>query len=206
MALAWYVVRTNPRSELIAHNHLVNYGFEHYLPLVAPLDSVSKGYEVPLFPSYLFLRYDIESPESTSLRSIPGLNGLVNFDGVPPSIPDAVIDSLRQTVALINETGGLTDRYQSGDRVWVRWGNGATEDLARVISDSRSPHSRVRVLIEFLGRLVHGEVSRSNIRPANDGDNPSQVSPNRARRRTRGRGRYVSNLNSHSQNNTVSSL
>ena len=206
MALAWYVVRTNPRAEFLARNQLEINGFEYYLPVVSTPDAKPGKEDTPLFPSYLFLRYDIESPESTSLRSIPGLNGLVNFDGVAPQIPDDVIGSLRQTVAQMNQTGGLSASFQPGDRVWVRWGSGETEDLAKVISDARSPQGRVRVLIEFLGRLVHGEVSRSNVRPANEGDYSSHTSQERSRRRTRGKGRYVHGVALRPPQNAFSSL
>jgi len=191
MALAWYVARTNPRAEFLAQDQLESKGFEYYLPVVSTTSPRPGRADAPLFPSYLFLRYDVESPESVSLRSIPGLNGLVNFNGMTPSVPDEVIGCLRQTVAEMNETGGLSSKFQPGDRVLVRWGSSETENLAKVVSDTKSPRGRVQILIEFLGRLVSGEVSRSNIRLANNDEDFNAQGQERSRRRTRGKGRYV---------------
>jgi len=191
MALAWYVARTNPRAEFLVQDQLENKGFEYFLPVVSTLSPRPGRADAPLFPSYLFLRYDVESPESTSIRTIPGLTGLVNFDGVTPAVPDEVIGSLRQTVADMNEGGGLTSKFWPGEQVWIRWGPGDTEDLAKVVSDTKSPRGRGQVLIEFLGRLVSGEVSRANIRPVHETEALEIEGQKRSRRRTRGKGRFV---------------
>ena len=191
MAVAWYVARTNPRAEFLVQNQLEIKGFEYYLPVVATPSPRPGRTDAPLFPSYLFLRYDAESPESSPLRSIPGLAGLVNFDGVAPPVPDEVIGCLRETVAEMNESGGLCSSFQPGDRVWVRWGTSDSENLAKVISDTKSSQGRVRVLIEFLGRLVQGEVSRSKIRSVHPGEALNDHGRGRSSRRTRGKGRYV---------------
>jgi len=200
MALAWYVARTNARAEFLARDQLESKGIEYYLPVVSTLTPRRGRADTPLFPSYLFLRYDAESPERISLRAIPGMAGLVNFDGVAPPVPDEVIGHLRQTVVEMNESGGLCTRYQPGDRVWIRWGHGETEDIAEVLSDTRSPRSRVRVLIEFLGRLVHGEVPRSCIRAAHADE--AMENEGRGRfRRTRGKGRYVNGVGARPSHN-----
>ena len=194
MALAWHVARTNPRAEYLAGTQLESKGFEYYLPVVSTQTARPGRGDAPLFPSYLFLRYDIDSPESIPLRAIPGMAGLVNFGGVAPPVPDDVIERLRQSVANMNENGGTRRRFQTGEQVWVRWGSGETEDLAEVISDGKSPQSRVAVLIEFLGRLVHGEVSRSKIRPASEDEAKKIEDRGRFRRRTRGGRRYVQGI------------
>ena len=205
MPAAWYVARTNPRAEYPARNQLEINGFEYYLP-VTSTESPRPGREdAPLFPSYMFLRYDAGSPESSSLRSIPGLAGLVNFDGVAPPVPDEVIDSLRQAVAEMNESRGISTTFQPGDRVWVRWGASETEDLAKVISDTKSPQGRIRILIEFLGRSVHGEVSRSKIRSVHPGEALNDHGQGPARRRTRGKGRYVQGAAHRLSHNALSS-
>jgi len=194
MALAWYVARTSPRAEFVARDQLESKGFEYYLPVISTESPRRRSTDAPLFPSYLFLRYDTESPESISLRTMQGLTGLVNFDGVAPPIPDEVIFCLRQRIAEMNESGGLCSRFRPGEQVWIRWGAGESEDLAEVVTDTRSPQARVRVLIEFLGRLVHGEVHRANIRPVHEDEVSRNEHRGRFPRRTRGKGRYVSGV------------
>lgn len=196
MALAWYVARTNPRAEYLARDQLEGKGIEYYFPVVSTQSPRQGREDAPLFPSYLFLRYDVESSESTSLRAMPGLTGLVTFDGVAPLVPDDVIVNLRQRVAEMNESGGVRSRFKTGDRVWVRWGSGDTEDLAEVLADTRSAQGRVSVLIEFLGRLVRGEVHRSNIRLADNAEASGHKYGNLSRRRTRGKGRWIEGFGS----------
>jgi transcription antitermination factor NusG len=126
-----------------------------------------------------------------------GLTGLVTFDGVAPLVPDDVIANLRQRIAEMNEGDGLLSRFKPGDKVWVRWRSGETEDLAEVVSDTRSAQGRVRVLIEFLGRLVHGEIPRSSIRPIDDSEASGSEDRSFSRRRTRGKGRWIQGSGPH---------
>lgn len=200
MAQAWYVARTNPSAEYLAQNQLEINGLEHYLPLVSTSSPRQGRADSPLFPSYIFLRYDPESPKSIPLRTIPGISGLVHFGEVSPVVPDDVIIRLRQTVSNINERGGLSPNFKPGDQVWIQWGPQDSQDIAVVVSDRKSPHGRVQVLIEFLGQLIDGEVSRLSIRPV-DKDDLGDARWGRNRRRTRGKGRYISNVDPRAAHN-----
>ena len=201
MALAWYVARTSPRAEFLVRDQLESKGVEYFLPIVSTLSPRKGRDDAPLFPGYLFVRDDFESLRINSLRSMPGSMGLVTFDGTAPLIPDAVIASLRQRVAEMNSSGGLRRRFQPGEQVWVRWGSSKSEDLAQVISDAKSPQGRVRVLMEFLGRLVPADVAQSNIRPARDDEASRHQFRVPFRRRTRGKGRYVHGVEPGSSHN-----
>jgi transcriptional antiterminator RfaH len=62
--LKWYVVQSKPREELRAEHFLKEKGFQVYLPLMGV--AITRGFrnvmkEKPLFPSYLFCRFDAES-------------------------------------------------------------------------------------------------------------------------------------------------
>ena len=199
MSLAWHVARTKSRAEHLAKDQLESRGFEYFLPVVSTL-SLRRGREhSPLFPGYLFLRHDTESP--TPLHAISNLVGLVTFDGVAPVIPDDTIICLRQRVAEMNRAGGLRPRFRPGEEVWIRWGHCETEGLAEVVADAKSPHGRVRVLMDFLGRMVHAEVSQSNIRLAAHDDALMNEDRVRFRRRTRGKGRYLHGVGPSSAHN-----
>ena len=113
---------------------------------------------------------------------------LVSFEGVVPSLPDGVIHELSQRACAINGTGGLWTRFRPGDRVSVALG--PLESLAEVVEEAKSPGARVRVLMEFLGRMVEARVPLQNVQQvgvagsAMQQDRPSS-------RRTRGRGRWI---------------
>jgi transcriptional antiterminator RfaH len=186
MALRWYLIRTKPRNEYRAAAALSREGSETFFPCVRkprPQGGYSEG---PLFPSYLFIKCDWERGEGPSVYQLPGILGWVRFDGAVIPVPDDVIWALARRVETINEGGGLWTKFQPGDR--VRVSSGELESFARVVEEPTSPHSRVRILLEFMGRLVPTKVPVHTLRRlgqsnlANDHPRP---------RRTRGRGRWV---------------
>jgi len=175
-------------AEYAARDHLEIAGIEVFLPCARAHPSRPGHQDAPLFPGYLFLNYDLEEQGWARLHRIPQLLGLVAFGGEVPPVPDEVIDELAQRVRAINGTGGLWTRFRSGDRVRVALG--PTESLAEVIEETKSPQSRVRVLMEFLGRLVEARVRWQDVQPvaANGLVHNHNGHP---QRRTRGRGRWI---------------
>lgn len=186
MALRWYLIRTKPRNEYRAAAALSREGCEAFFPRVRrprPQGGYSEG---PLFPSYLFIQYDWGRREGSSVCQLPGILGWVRFDGAVIPVPDNVIWALARRVETINEEGGLWTRFRPGDRVKVL--SGELESLARVVEEPKSPHSRVRILLEFMGRLVPTKVPVHTLRRVTQSD----LTNNHPRpRRTRGRGRWV---------------
>lgn len=191
MALAWYVARTRPLAEYRARDHLEAKAIECFLPVVSTPSPRRGREDSPLFPGYLFVRYDLRERGTLPLRWGQGLAGLVSFEGVAPSVPDKIIDELSCRVAEINGGGGLWRRFRPGDRVLVRLGSRESESLAEVVAEAKSPQGRVRVLLEFLGQLAEAEVPWQKVRPVSYGDGSGEAGGYLSRRRTRGRGRYL---------------
>ena len=151
MALAWYVARTRPLAEYRTRDHLEASGIECFLPAIRTPWPRRGREDAPLFAGYLFTHYDLEEWGTMRLRRVPQFAGLVAFGGVAPSLPDEVIDELRQRVAEINGGGGLWRRFRPGDRVLVRLGCRESESLAEVVAEAKSPHGRLRVLFGVPG-------------------------------------------------------
>lgn len=185
MARNWYVLRTEPRAEHMASAELDRAGFEVFSPRVKNPSLHGGHVEVPLFPGYLFLRCDFAEDAPTFKQVAPHVSGWVNFDGVVPPLPEEFIDALRQRLANIDDKGGLWRRFRRGEKVRVVAGN--VQEFAEVLEEPKSPQARVRVLMEFMGRLVPAQVSWENLRPAEE----ENVSSNRSARRTRGKGRWI---------------
>ena len=187
MSLNWYAVRTKPQSEYLAAHVLDGQGFEVFLPLVgSPMPRAGRE-DTPLFPGYLFLRYDVDRQDWPSLTPLPGILGWVCFNGVVPAIPDDVVELVAERVQAINRTGGLWTRFRRGQRVHVLYGK--MEGLAEVVEEPRSPEDRVRVLLNFMGRQVPARVPWLNLRPLEQTALAMRSGTNR--RRTRGRGRRI---------------
>ena len=189
MALRWYVVRTKPRSEYVAARALRREGYEHLFPrVVAPQRRFGRP-ETPLFPGYLFVRWDVDGGLWPPIARLPGILGLLRFEGILPPVPDEIMGELARRVESINERGGLWTRFKRGQAVRVV--SGKLESLARVVDEPRSPSSRVRVLMDFMGQLVSAEVPGGDLRPV---EGPPDVDMRWGHRRTRGRGRWVRGL------------
>lgn len=186
MSLNWYALRIKPNSEGLSSAALGREGLDVYSPAVlspcGEADFVSK----PLFPGYLFLRFDMECHDMHLVSGLPGILGWVRFGGAIPAIPDGVVAELKERVALINESGGLWERFQPGDSVQVL--SGKMESLGEVLESAKSPHENVRVLLDFMGRMVPAQVPWNSLRPVNQ---DSVTAGSKRGRRTRGRGRWV---------------
>jgi len=181
----WYLIRTKPHSEYIAAESLEREGLEFFLPSVRVPQTPSGQVEAPLFPGYLFLRIDADT--WPSLLRLPGISGWVRFEGVTPPIPDEVVEHLTERIVTIDGSGGLWTRFRRGQKVRVI--SGHMDNLAEIVEEPTSPENRVRVLLEFMGRLVAAQVSWHHLRPLQD--HKYLTSSSRAVRRTRGKGRWV---------------
>lgn len=185
MALKWYVARTEPRGEFLAAGELERDGFELFFPRVQTPHPRAGHSDHPLFPGYLFLRLDPESQGWPSFRPGHRILDWVSFGGEVPWLPDEVVDELRGRLERIEREGGLWRRLRAGQKVRVI--DHSFANIAEVVEDAKSPQSRVKVLMEFMGRLVSAQVPCEHLWPLETGTAEMHRPP----RRTRGRGRWI---------------
>lgn len=96
-ALPWRVIQTRSRSEKKAAAFIKAMGAPVYLPLIKTKKQWSdrvKLVEEPLFPGYLFARFD--EAQRYPLLNMPGIVRIVSFGGTYASIPDVQIDALQK--------------------------------------------------------------------------------------------------------------
>lgn len=185
MALKWYVLRTNPQAEYLAAGALERDGFQVLLPCVNSPRPRAGHPDIPLFPGYLFLRFDPENDGWPTFRQLHRVSGWVTFDGVVPPVPEEAVAELTHRVESMNEGHGLWNQFNPGERVRVVCGN--MESLAQVVEGAKSPQGRVQVLMDFMGRQVQAQVPWNSLHSVTD----SPQGNNRPSRRTRGRGRWI---------------
>ena len=190
MARSWHVIRTEPRSDSLAAAELERGGWQVFAPRLKTMRLRPEPVDSPLFPGYLFVNCDLDQEGVSSFGEAPHVLGWLQFSGLVPSVSDEVINALVQRVEMVNREGSLWTRFRPGQKVRVasRFMNG----LGEVVEGTRSPQTKVRVLIEFMGRLVTATVARHDLQPI-DG-NP--YLNKRVPRRTRGRGRWVRDFKS----------
>ena len=185
MAEHWYVIRTKPRSEALAGAEMERSGYEVLLPLVEESSPLRGRTVAPMFPGYVFLRCGDGTTEFPSLSLRSHMLGWVNFGGTIPTVPDEIIDALKEQLDVIGQEGGLWKQYEAGEMVEVLSGN--VQSMARVVEAPKSPQAKVKVLMEFMGRLVPAHVPWENLRQSNQ----TEIRAARRERRTRGGGRWV---------------
>ena len=183
----WYLIRTRPKSEYKAAAWLERSGYEYYFPTVSTPKPRPGHHDVPLFPGYVFIRYHRNGNGLLPLNRFSGLVGWVEFDGAVPVVPDEVIAELSERIEAINRQGGYWRRFQPGEMVNVT--SGWMNNLAKVLEEPESPQSRVRVLLNFMGRMVQARVPWTDLEPVNGG--PGSHWSSRSPRRTRGKGRWI---------------
>ena len=185
MAANWYVIRTEPRSEYLAAAELTREGFEIFLPRVKVVQPRAGHPDIPLFPGYLLIRCSPETEGWPMFRQVHRVLGWVGFGGEVPSLPDEVVVELENRIAAINGERGMWRRFEPGEQVEIVFHS--LEGQAEVIEAAKSPQARVKVLLDFMGRLVSADVPWQNLRPVEEETSHRQS----ASRRTRGKGRWI---------------
>src|SRR4051812_34838866 len=93
----WYAAQTLHRRERGAELELGAPGFTSLLPLITRTVRHARQLRkvrTPLFPSYLFVRLDLERDRWRSVNGTYGVARLVMADGRPVPLPTGVVESL----------------------------------------------------------------------------------------------------------------
>jgi transcriptional antiterminator RfaH len=187
------VARTEPRAEFIAAKRLERAGYDVFFPLIDEPNAQNENTRSPLFPGYLFLHCDPENGGWPSFQGIDRILGWVKFGGEIPILPDSDIAELKNHLDSINNQGGILKTFSPGEKVHLNVGN--LRCLAEVVSESRSPQARIKVLLQFMGRQIQAQVPRNSLRALDDSPEEPYLRP----RQTRGRGRWIKGFGARSQ-------
>jgi transcriptional antiterminator RfaH len=164
----WYVVHCKPRKESYAASVLKNHlGLFIFLP-ESRIRVRGELRQVPFFPGYLFAQANLQKVPPSHINSCPGVLRLVGFGGDPQPVPLLVIETISEEISRLNTMGSAPYHgFSPGDSVRVK--QGPLQDLEMVFVGPTSPSKRVRVLLNFLGRLkevyVHADALEKIARP-----------------------------------------
>jgi len=175
----WYALHTKPRQEQQVSQILAGKGLETYLPTLA-VTRVRRGHRArmtqPLFPCYLFARFDLDAVGISAVQWTPGLRNLVAFGGEPAVVDERVI-ALIQTRLAEGRVSATLDRckFRAGDRVRIT--AGPFSDLHAVFDRPMSGALRAKILIRVLGRLVNAEVDMDSLEKASPLNRSARLTP-----------------------------
>lgn len=158
-AQPWYCLRTHNKREHIAAAHLKKLpSVEVFNPQLRLLRCTRRGRfcnTEPLFPNYLFARFDLEQMLE-KVSCTPAVKFVLRFGGRLPEIPDAVIEDLQQHLAEVSSQV-LTDAPIEGDEVEIA--TGAFVGTKALVTHVLPSKQRVQILLDVMGRSVTTELS-----------------------------------------------
>lgn len=155
-AVHWHVAQCRPRGELIAKMNVDKLKLDAFLPTLSRRRQIGRRAAdliEPLFPGYLFVAFD---PHLTQWRKIAAQRGVVRLlchGDRPDTIPDGVIDRLRERA---NADGLIPDdspetiiRYAVGK--WLRLVDGPFAGHPGMVAEQYDGKGRVSLLLSILG-------------------------------------------------------
>lgn len=148
----WHVVYTRPQQEFRANYELLNQRFETYIPQLG-----SK----PLFPRYLFCRFDRDQDNWGLIRSTRGCIDLLKNGFLPISVHDTVMAAIMDFETRTDQLEA-EPQYTKGQRITVT--HGPFSSFEGLFQESAK--DRVKVLLELFGSKREIEIPLLDIAPA----------------------------------------
>ncbi|MGH7448578.1 MAG: transcription termination/antitermination protein NusG [Longimicrobiales bacterium] len=162
----WYACYTRSRHEKQVDRLLRERGFETFLPLVPRVSQWKdrrKLVEWPLFPSYVFGRFN--PTDVPRVLSTPGVATLVRSNGRPAPIPDEELDNVRRLVHVLSTGAGEPEhRPFMAEGEWVEVMEGPFQGLRGVVVEQRN-RRRVLIGIKAIGQGLEVDIETSALRP-----------------------------------------
>ena len=153
MSKEWFILQFKSNSHHLAAKNLNRQGFETFLPLhdttsrkLSRFMSTSK----PLFPGYMFIKFDRAESEWHKINNTYGVSRLITFNSLLKSIPTKFVDSLMKRY---DSSGKLIpiQKLKEGDRVKIL--KGPFADFIASVENYES-EQRIWVLMDLMGRTT----------------------------------------------------
>jgi transcription antitermination factor NusG len=151
----WFALQVRTRHEPGVANYLQGQGYESFLPLYKCRKRWSdrvKEVQTPLFPGYLFCRFDPQ--DRLPVMKTPGVMQIVGVNRVPVPVDEVEISAIQTLVA-----SGIPNQpwpfLQVGERVRIE--SGSLCGLEGILMDFKGSH-RLVLSITLLQRSVSVEI------------------------------------------------
>lgn len=158
MPKEWYLLQFKPNSYHQAAKNLKRQGFEIFLPFCATTSRKKSQFNNtyrPLFPGYMFIRFDKSKTEWHKINNTYGVLRLITFNFTLISIPFKVIDNL---MARYDMNGKFlpVENLKEGDQVKILKGPFANF-IATV--ETYQTDQRIWVLMDLMNRKTKIQTS-----------------------------------------------
>jgi len=159
----WFALRTAAGREKAVAGQLRSKGYEEFLPVFRSKRQWSdrvKELDLPLFPGYLFCRFDFN--QRLPILITPGVKLIVGLGKLPTPVSDAEIEALRRVVAS-GAPAEPHDYLSVGQRVRIR--EGSLAGVEGILVEAKNSW-RMILSVNLLQRSVAVEVDSAVLAPA----------------------------------------
>ena len=158
----WFAAYTTSRHEKAVAEHCAMRDIEALLPIYRTQRLWKNGcrmnLELPLFPSYLFVR--IRAVERVRVLGLPGVLSLVSAAGRPVPLPESDVEALRSSLPFIKCEPH--PYLVIGERVRIR--GGSLEGMEGILLRKKGL-LRVVLSLELIMKSIAVEVDADNVEP-----------------------------------------
>jgi transcriptional antiterminator RfaH len=161
-AMNWYAIHTKPRQETLAQSSLDREHVETFFPKLKrrrTIRRVRRWVTGPLFPCYIFARFDPVA-SGRLVKFANGVTNIVNFGGKPAIVDEGILDAIRAH-AEDNVVTVTPVTFKPGDRVEIQ--AGPMQGLQGIFEREMSDRDRVVLLLDALAKGARVEVSRDQL-------------------------------------------
>ena len=162
MSKEWFILQFKSNSHRLAAKNLNRQGFETFLPLH---DTTSRklsrfiNTSKPLFPGYMFIRFDRAESEWHKINNTYGVSHLITFNSILKSIPTIFVDHLMKRYDLSGKLIPI-QKLKKGDHVTVLKGPFANF-IATV--EKYEADQRISILMDLMGRKTKIQTPSDNL-------------------------------------------
>ena len=161
----WYCLHTKPLKEAQVASYCSEHlGLETYFPRLRQhriIRRQRKSVTSPLFPRYLFCRFDAPV-YYRAVRYAPDITNVVSAGNAPAIVADSLIASLKHWASDETDLFTLRPTLRMGDSVEVI--SGPMQGFSGIILGNCNERERVTLLLSFLQCGAQLSVDRSEIR------------------------------------------
>jgi len=165
---SWFCLRAQPKREHIAAACVRQISeVEVFSPRVRFRKPTTRGlvwFVESMFPGYLFARFDYAALHR-QIRQRPGISGFVQFGERFALLPDALINEIRIRTGP-DELVEVAQALEPGQGVRIT--QGPFQGLEALVTRLITARERVEILIEWMGRNLHAEISVADLLPLTD--------------------------------------
>jgi transcriptional antiterminator RfaH len=147
----WFILQFKPNSHHLAAKNLTQQGFEIFLPLHDTTSRKSSRFintSKPLFPGYMFIKFDRAESKWHKINSTYGVSRLITFNSTIKSIPTKFVDNLMKRYDLSGKLLPIK-KLKKGDQVKVL--RGPFADFIATV-ETYETDQRISVLMNLMGR------------------------------------------------------